>query len=136
METEEENEDLPFHVYKPTTSDSQATRHKPKVTFRPLQVTVEQNSESEIKNTSSDENNKRQTLPQSTTQETIPGNDLENSESEQITEHNDEPERFFDADHESQTEPQQDSDVPTGRENRVRRPPVRFGIDEINNKYK
>ena len=33
IETEEENEDRPFHVFKPTTAESRAARNRPKVTF-------------------------------------------------------------------------------------------------------
>ena len=58
----------------------------------------------------------------------------QNNESEKITLRNDAPERPLDTDHDSQNESQRDSDVPTGRESRVRRPPVRFGIDESINK--
>ena len=82
------------------------------------------------------ENIERQTPPQLTAYETIPGDDSENSESEQITVCDDAPERPLDADHDSQNESQRDSDVPTGRESTVRRPPVRFGIDEFINKSK
>ena len=49
---------------------------------------------------------------------------------------NDAPERPLDTDHDSQNESRRDLDVPTGRESRVRRPPVRFGIDEFVNKGK
>ena len=42
-----------------------------------------------------------------------------------------EPERPLDTDHDSLFESQQDSDVPPGRESRLRRRPVRFGIDEF-----
>ena len=83
---------------------------------------------------SREENIKRQTLPQLTAYQTIPGDDSETSASEQITVRNDAPERPLDTDHDSQNESQRDSDVPTGRENRVRRPPLRFGIDEFFNK--
>ena len=75
-------------------------------------------------------------MPQLTAYETIPGDDSENSASEPITVRNDVPERPLDTDHDSQNESQQDSDVPTGRERRVRRPPVGFGIDEFINKGK
>ena len=51
-----------------------------------------------------------------TAYETIPGDDSENSESEKSTVRNDAPERHLDIDHDSQNEPQRDSDVPTGRE--------------------
>ena len=44
---------------------------------------------------------------------------------------NDAPEGTLDTDHDSQNESQRDSDVPTGRGGRVRRPLVRFGIDEF-----
>ena len=97
---------------------------------------AEQDSESETENTSSNENNERQAPPQLTTYETIPCDDSENSESEQITVRNGEPERPLDRDRDSQNESQQDSDVPTGREGRVRRPPLRFAIDEFINKNK
>ena len=53
-----------------------------------------------------------------------------------MTVRNDVPERPLDADHDSQNESQRDSDVPTGRESRVRRPPVRFGIDEFVSNHK
>ena len=66
----------------------------------------------------------------------IPGDDSENSESEQIIVRNDAPERPLDIDHDSQDESQRDSDVPSGRESRVRRPPVRFGMDEFITKRK
>ena len=33
IKTEEENEDRPFHVFKPTTAESLAARSRPKVTF-------------------------------------------------------------------------------------------------------
>ena len=71
-----------------------------------------------------------------TAYEAIPGDDSENSESEQITVRNVAPERPLDTDQDSQNESQRDSDVPTRRESRVRRPPVRFGIDEFVNKNK
>ena len=71
-----------------------------------------------------------------TAYETIPSDDSEISESEQVTVRNDESERPLDSDRDSQDESQQDSDVPTGRESRVRRPTVRFGIDEFINKNK
>ena len=63
VETEEENEDRPFHVFKPTTAESQAAGNRPKVTFSQLPEIIEQDSESEIENTSRDENNERPTLP-------------------------------------------------------------------------
>ena len=134
IETEEENGDSPFHVFKPTTAESQAARNRPKVTFSQLPKIIEQDSESEIEKTSRDESNERQTLPPLTAYETIPGDDSENSESEQITVRNDEPERLLDENNDSQNESRHDSDVPTGRESRVRRPPVRFRIDEFINK--
>ena len=102
IETEEENDDRPFHVFKPTTAESQATGKRPKVTSRRIPEIVEQNSESEIKNASRDESSERQTSPQLTTYERIPGDDSENSEGEQITVLNDEPERPLDTDHDSQ----------------------------------
>ena len=136
VETEEENEERPFHAFKPTTAESHAARNRPKVTFSPLPAIEEQDSDLEIENTSRDEISERQALPQLTAYETIPGDDSENSESEQITVRNDEPERLLDENNDSQNESQQDSDVPTGRESRVRRPPVRFGIDEFINKNK
>ena len=131
IETEEETEDRPFHVFKPTTAESQAARNRPKVTFSQLPEIVEQNSESETDNTSRDENNERQDSPQLTAYETIPGDDSENSESEQITVRDEAPERHLDNDGDSQNESQRDSNVPRGRESRVRRPPVRIGIDEF-----
>ena len=100
-ETEEEIEDRPFHVIEPTTAESQAARNRPKVTFKPISVIVEQGSESETENTSRDENTERQTSPQLTTYGTIPGDDSENSESEQITVRNDASERPLDTDHDS-----------------------------------
>ena len=136
VDTEEENEDSPFHVIESTTAESQSARIRPKVTFRAIPEIVEQDSESEIENASRDENNERQTSPPLTAYEKIPGDDSEHSESEQITVCNDEPERPLDEDHDSRKESRRDSDVPTGRESRVRRPPVRFGIDEYINKNK
>ena len=112
-------------------AESQAARNRPKVTFSQLPEIVEQESESETENTSREENIERQTSPQLTAYETIPGVDSKNSESEQDTVRNDAPERPLDTDHDSQNESQRDSDVPSGRESRVRRPPVRFGIDEF-----
>ena len=47
IETEEEIEDRPFHVFEPTTAESQAARNRPKVTFSQLSEIVEQDSESE-----------------------------------------------------------------------------------------
>ena len=131
VETEGEIEDSPFHVLKPTTAESQAARNRPKVTFSQLPEIIEQDSESENEKTSRDENNERQALPHLTAYETIPVDDSENSESEQITVRNDEPKGPLGANNDSQNESRQDSDVPTGRESRVRRPPVRFGIDEF-----
>ena len=121
-------------MFKPTTAESQAARNRPKVTFSELAEIVEQDSESETENTAHDKNKERQASPQLTAYETIPGDDSENSVSEQITVRNDKPERPSDTDHDSQNESQRDSDVPTGRESRVSRPPVRFGIDEFVNK--
>ena len=135
-ETEEENDDRPFHEFKPTTAESQDARNRPRVTFSQLPEIVKQDSESEIENTSREENIERQASPQLSAYETILGNESENSESEQNTVRNDAPERPLDTDHDSQNESQRDSDVTTGRESRVRRPPVRFGIDEIINKNK
>ena len=71
-----------------------------------------------------------------TAYERIPGDDSENSESEKSTVRNNAPEGTLDTDHDSQNEWQRDSDVPTGRESRGRRPPVRFGIDEFINSSK
>ena len=136
IKTEEENEDRPFHVIESTTAESQARRSRPKVTFKPIPEIVEQDSESETENTTHDENVERQTSPRLTAYETIPGDDSENTESERSTVRNDAPERLLDTDHDSQNESQRDSDVPTGRESRVRRPPERFGIDEFVNKGK
>ena len=136
VETEEENEDSPFHVIESPTAESQAARNRPKVTFKPMPEIVEQDSESETENTANNENIERQVSPQLTAYETIPGDDSENSDSERRTVCNDAPERPLDTDHDSQNESQRDSDVPTGRESRVRRPPVRFGIDEFVNKCK
>ena len=134
VKSEEANEESRFHVFKPTTAETQAARIRPKVTFSHLPDIVEQDSESELENISRDENNERQASPRLTAYETVPGDDSENSESEQITVRNDEPERLLDENNDSQNDSQQDSDVPTGRESRVKRPPVRFGIDEFINK--
>ena len=123
-------------MFKPTTAGSQAARNGPKVTFSQLPEIVQQDSDSEIENTSRDENIEGQVSPQLTAYETIPGDDSENSKSERITVRNDAPERPLDTDHGSQKESQQGSDVPIGRESRVRRPLVRFGIDEFVNKNK
>ena len=136
VETEEEIEDRPFHVTESTTAESQAARNRPKLTFKPIPEIVEQDPESETENMTRDENIERQALPQLTAYETIPGDDSEKSDSEQITVCNDAPGRLLDTDHNSQNESQRDSDVPTGRESRVRRPPVRFGIDEFVSKNK
>ena len=136
VETEEEIEDRPFHVIESTTAESQAARNRPKVTFKPIPEIVEQDCESETENTAHGENVERQTSPRSTAYETIPGDDSENSESEKCTLRNDAPERPIDTDHDSQNESQRDSDVPTGRESTVRRPPVRFGINEFVKKCK
>ena len=136
IETEEEFEDRPFHVLKPTTAESQTTRNKPKVTFSALSEIVEQDSESETEDRAHDESIERQTPLQSTAYETIPGDDSEASESEQLTLRSDAPEGPFDTDRDSQNELQRDSDVPSGRESRVRRPPVRFGVDEFVSKCK
>ena len=129
-------EDRPFHVIESTTAESQAAKNRPKVTFKPIAEIIEQDSESETEITAHDENIERHTSPQLTAYETIPGDDSENSESERSTVRNDAPERPLDTDHDSQNESQRNSDVPTGRESRVRRPPVRFGIDEFVNKCK
>ena len=131
IKTEEENEDSPFHVIESTTAEWQAARKRPKVTFRPLLEIVEQDSESETETTPRDENIERQTSPQLTAYETIHGDDSDNSENGKSTVRNDAPERPLDIDHGSQNESQRNSDVPTGREGRDRRPPVRFGIDEF-----
>ena len=106
------------------------------MTFRQLPEIVEQDSESETENMSRNENIERQTPPELTAYETIAGDASENSESGQITVRNDALERPLDTDYDSQNESQRDSDVPSGRESRVRRPPVRFGIDEFINKSK
>ena len=113
------------------TAESQAAKSRPKVTFRQLPEIVEQDSESETENPAGEENIKGQTSPQLTAYERIPGDDSETSESEQITVRNDAPERPLDADHDSQNESQRELDVPTGPKSRVRRPPVRFRIDEF-----
>ena len=136
IDTDEEIEDRPFHVFKPTTAESQAARNRPRVTFSELPEILEQDSESENESTSRNENVERQVLPQLTAYETIPGDDSENSDSEQITVRSDAPERPLDTEHDSPNESQLDWDVPTGRESRVRRPPVRFGIDEFVSKNK
>ena len=136
VETEKEIEDRPFHVIESTTVESQAARNRPRVTFSQLPEIVERDSESATKSTFRDEIKERQTLPQLTAYETIPGDDSEDSESEQITLRIEEPERPLDIDHDSQSESQRNSAVPTGRESRIRRPPVRFGIDEYVSKNK
>ena len=112
IETEEEIEDRPFHVFKPTTAESQAARNRPKVTFSQLPEILEQDSEMETESTSRDENKERQTSPQLTAYETIPGDDSEDSESEQTTVRNDAPEIPLDTDHVSPNDSQRDSDVP------------------------
>ena len=114
IETEEEIEDRPFHVIESTTAESQAARNRPKVTFKPIPEIVEQDSESETEITAHDENIERQTSPQLTAYETIPGDDSENSESERSTVRNDAPESPLDTDHDLQNESQRDSDVPKG----------------------
>ena len=101
VETEEENEDRPFHVITPTTAESQAARNRPQVSFRHLPEIIEQDTESEIENTLRDESIAGQALPQLTVYEEIPGNDSEKSESEQNIVRNDEPERRFDTDRDS-----------------------------------
>ena len=136
IETEEEIEDRPFQVFKSTTAESQAARNRPKVTFSNLPDIVKQDSESETGNTPRDEKIECPTSPQLTAYETIPGDDSENSESEKSTVRNDARERPLDNDYDSQNKSQRDSDVPTGRELRVRRPPVRFGINEFINESK
>ena len=85
VETEEEFEDRPFHEIESTTAESQAARNRPKVTFKPIPQIVEQDPESKTENMTRDENIKRQASPQLTAYETIPGDDSENSESEQKT---------------------------------------------------
>ena len=65
-----------------------------------------------------------------------PGVDREKSDNEQTTERMEELERHSEDDRDSKIGSQQDSDVPAGRENRVRRLPARFGIDEFINEYK
>ena len=72
IETEEEIEDRPFHVFKPTTAESQAARNRPKITFSELPEIVEQDSESEAENISRNENIERQASPQLTAYEIIP----------------------------------------------------------------
>ena len=136
LETEEKNEDHPFHVIELTTAESQAARNRPKVTFKPIPEIVEQDSELETENTPRDENIERQILAQLTAYEKTPGEDSESCESGRSTVRNDATERPLDTDHDSQNESQRDSDVPTGREGRVRRPPVRFEIDEFSNNSK
>ena len=63
IDTEEEIEDRPFHVFKPTTAESQAARNRPKVTFSQLPDNIEQDSESENESTSRNENVECQTSP-------------------------------------------------------------------------
>ena len=136
VETEEENEDSPFHVIETTTAESQAARNRPKVTFKTIPEIVEQDSDSETEITAHNENVERLTSPQLTAYETVPGDDSENSESGNGTVRNNAAERPLETDHDSPSESQRDSDVPTGRGIRARRPPVRFGIDEFVNKSK
>ena len=107
-----------------------------KMTFSQLPEIAEPDSESETENTSRDENIERQASPQLTAYETIADDDSETSGSEQITVRKDAPERPLDTDGDSQNELQRDSDVPRSRECRVRRPPVRFGIEEFINESK
>ena len=114
-----------------TTAESQAAKNRPKVTFKPIPEIVEQDSDPGTEITAHEENVERQASPKLTAYETVPGDDSENSESEKDKVRNDAPERPLDTDHHSQNESQRDSDVPTGRESRVRRTPVRFGIDEF-----
>ena len=57
METENEREDRPFQVFKPTMAELQAVRFKTKKTFRQIPENVEQDSQSEIEKTSLEENN-------------------------------------------------------------------------------
>ena len=99
IETGEEIEDRPFHVIESTTAESQATRNRPKITFKPIPEIVGQDSESETEITAHDENIERQTSPQLTAYETTPGDDSENKESERSTVRNDAPERPLDTDH-------------------------------------
>ena len=106
VETEEENEDSPFHVIETTTAESQAARNRPKVTFKTIPEIIEQDSDSETEITPHDENVERQTLPRLTAYETIPGDDSENGESERSTVRNDAPERPLNTDKDSQNEPQ------------------------------
>ena len=121
VETEDENENRPFDVIKPTTAESQAAENRPKWRFRPMPEIVEHGSESNIENASRDESNECPTLPQLTVYETMPEDDSESGEIEQITLRNDETERPLDTDHASIIESQRDSDVTTGRESRVKR---------------
>ena len=123
-------------MFKPATAESQTARNRPEVTFSQLPDIAEQDSESETENTSRDETTEVHASPQLTAYEIIPGDDSENSESEQITVRNDAPENLLETDHDLQNETERDSDVPTGRESRVKRPPVQFGIDEFINKNK
>ena len=91
-----------------TTAESQAARNRSKVTFRPIPEIVEQDSQSEIEKASQDETNGCRTSPPSTAYEKIPGDDSENSESEQIPVRDDGPVRPLDIDHYSQNESQRD----------------------------
>ena len=102
VETEEENEDSPFHVIETTTAESQAAKNRRKVTFKPIPEIVEQDSDSETEITAHDENVERQTSPHLTAYETIPGDDSENSASERSAVRNHAPERPLDTDHDSQ----------------------------------
>ena len=83
--------------------------------FSQLPETVEQDSESETEKTPRDENIERQSSPPLTAYERIPGDDSENSESEQTAVRNGEPERLLNETDDSQNESQRDSDVPSGR---------------------
>ena len=136
LATEEENEDRPFHVIESTPAEPQAVRNRPKATFKSIPEIVEQDSESKSEKMSRDESIERQTSPQLTAYEKTTGDDSEISKSEQITVRNDAPERPLDTDHDSQNESQRDSNVPTSRERRLRRPSVRHGIDEFVSKKK
>ena len=101
IETEEEDEDRPFHVIESSTAESQASRNRHKVTFRLIPEIEEQDSDSEIETASQDKTDKRQISPLSTAYEKIPGDDSKTSASEHITVRGDGPERLLDEDHDS-----------------------------------
>ena len=84
VETEAENGGHPFHKFKAMTAESLAARNRPKVTFKQLPEIVEQNSESEIEDTSRDHNIERQTSSHLTTYEKISGDYSESGETKRL----------------------------------------------------